>query len=126
MLFTGLAFGFLFYFVQEEIYYNTDSWFPSYNDYKFSYLTERLKDLKEEIDGRKRRIKSLKQNAENSNETNIKAMLYSKINEHENELKSLEEQADKLEYLINLYYILIYSSFFTAGFLALLILNKLY
>ena len=126
MLFTGLAFGFLFYFVQEEIYDNTESWYPSYNDYKFGYLTERLEDLKEEIDRRKRKIKSLKQNAENINETKTKATLYALINELENELKSLEEQADKLEYLINLYYILIYSSFFTAGFLALLILTKLY
>ena len=125
MLFTGLAFGFLFYFVQEEVYY--DEFNRSYfNIYKFIYLDDRLLDLKKEIDEKKRRIKFLKQKAENTNETNTKAMLYSQINELENELKSLEEQADKLEYLINLYYILIYSSFFTAGFLALLILTKLY
>ena len=38
----------------------------------------------------------------------------------------MKEQIDKLEYLINLYYSLICSSFFTAVFLALLILTKLY
>ena len=64
--------------------------------YKFAYLDDKLSKLKQWQD------------------------ILKKYN------KNIEDQTDKLEYLINLYYILIYSSFFTAGFLALLILNKLY
>ena len=78
------------------------------------------------LEKKQKELKYLKTIAENPQNVNSIPNIYSQINEHENELKTLEEQADKLEYLINLYYILIYSSFLTAGFLALLILNKLY
>ena len=125
MLFTGLAFGFLFYFIQNE-YYGRREYTNYITEYKFNYLERKLIRLQDKIENKQKELKYLKTIAENPQNVNSIPNIYSQINEHENELKTLEEQADKLEYLINLYYILIYSSFFTAGFLALLILNKLY
>ena len=125
MLFTGLAFGFLFYFIQNE-YYGRREYTNYITEYKFNYLERKLIRLQDKIENKQKELKYLKTIAENPQNDNGNPNIYSQINEHENELKTLEEQADKLEYLINLYYILIYSSFFTAGFLALLILNKLY
>jgi len=109
MLFTGLAFGFLFYFVQEEFFFNIDT---GYNTVNYKFI-----NLESVLIGLKREIKNIR------DEINIWPL---EADEIEIKIKSLEEQADKLEYLINLYYILIYSGFFTALFLALLILTKLY
>jgi len=97
VLFTGLAFVFLFYLLQPVFYLEKTNLGDEYRD-RLKYF-----DMEINLDKLRRLIK-----------------------EQKNNIKSLEEQADKLEYLINLYYILVYSSFFTAGFLALMILNKLY
>ena len=117
MLFTGLAFGFLFYFIQNE-YYGRREYTNYITEYKFNYLERKLIRLQDKIENKQKELKYLKTIAENPQNDNGNPNIYSQINEHENELRTLEEQADKLEYLINLYYILIYSSFFTAGFLA--------
>tara|TARA_B100000902_G_scaffold292226_1_gene278606 strand:+ start:9988 stop:10677 length:690 start_codon:yes stop_codon:yes gene_type:complete len=123
MLFTGLAFGFLFYLGQEEFYLDTVNYTSRS---KSIYLDNELNKFLNKIKDNKKDIKFNKIELTKINDLLGKNILLDENNKLENEIKSLEEQVDKLEYLINLYYILINSSFFSAGFLALLILTKLY